>query len=419
MRIQLLLALISTAVVASSPYGRGDRYDRGYDRGGRKGSSVMDILANDRRFSQFMDSLTYESGLVNDLDGNRQEVTVFAPTNEAFEKLRVRYQGRLSPEEISTVLKYHMVPEFLDRQSLVETKLLRTKLREPGLDGQEQQIRVVRRAGHVFLNNLVPIQESGMEAMNGLVHAIDEVVLPPQNMYEMIMKMPTKFSTLSAALQRTGLYRELESQIAITGWAPTNQAFRQLGCQALSYLFSQEGTRDLRKILEYHFTPELLYSTEFEMEDVGTGGGQGFRRGGNSGRDLERPRYRGGDFSHRYDNNELAQDSNSLFSQGYERSHGRGYNRGFGRGSDRKYKQGRRGEVVYLDTFLRGERLLVEAKPSTRSGDNIRINDEAHVLFSDIPAENGVFHAIDHVLLPENLNIPDYDWFDNEDQCDF
>ncbi|ORX95456.1 beta-Ig-H3/fasciclin [Basidiobolus meristosporus CBS 931.73] len=235
------------------------------------------------------------------------------------------------------------------------------------------------------------------------------------------MKMPSKFSTLGAALQRTGLHRELERRAAITGWAPTNQAFRQLGCQALSYLFSQEGTRDLRKILEYHFTPELLYTSEFEVADVGRGAGQGFRHGGSSEYDLERPRHRS---SPEYESGDRYGRGHGGYSRGSERGYDRHYDRhergrGLNGGRRRGQLPGSRGEVMYLDTFLGGERLLVETKPSTRAGDNIRINDEAHVLFSDIPAENGVFHAIDHVLLPENLNIPDYDWFDNEDQCDF
>ncbi|ORY00108.1 FAS1 domain-containing protein, partial [Basidiobolus meristosporus CBS 931.73] len=297
--------------------------------------SVLDLLAEDNRFYDFMDVLSKERGLTDDLQDNNQEVTVFAPTNQAFQKLRNTYQGRIPRDELRDAVRYHFIPEWYEYEDLREEKLIDTQLTPRGLDGESQKIRVVRREGHVVLNNLVSISEADLEARNGIVHAVDEVLLPPPKVTDLIYRMANKFSTFSAALQRTGLNEEFEGESSITAFVPTNAAFRKLGCRALNYLFSEEGEKDLRRVLEYHFSPELVY---------------GRRR---------RP--------------------------GYD-------------------------DITELPSFLRGEKLYLEVKKTPSRRVFINVNDEARVIFSDIPAENGVFHAIDEVLLPENLDIPEYDW---------
>ncbi|KAK9702290.1 hypothetical protein K7432_011318 [Basidiobolus ranarum] len=404
----LQLALLSSAAVVKYP-------NSGRSRG--SSNSVFDILAEDNRFYDFLDVLSKERSLTDDLQDSKQEVTVFAPTNQAFEKLRNTYQGNLPREELRDAVRYHFIPEWLEYEDLREEKLIETQLRPRGLDGEYQKIRVVRREGHVVLNNLVSISEADLEARNGIVHAVDDVLLPPPKVTDLIFRMANKFSTFSAALQRTGLNDDFEREKGITAFVPTNSAFRKLGCRALNYLFGEEGEKDLRRILEFHFSPELVYGTEIE-EQAGHRGGSKDRNRWNRGRrggrdddddDYGRGRRRGG---RRGSDWEEDRDLDSKVTPAFNLNYPRG---------SQGNRRGRSGynDVTELPSFLRGEKIYLEVKKTPSRRVYINVNDEARVIFSDIPSENGVFHAIDQVLLPENLDIPDYDWFDNDDQCDF
>ncbi|ORX83646.1 beta-Ig-H3/fasciclin [Basidiobolus meristosporus CBS 931.73] len=371
-----ILSLISVSAYPSSPRGRE-----------RRGTSVIDVLSQDRRFSKFLDSLSRNRGLADDLDDPRQEVTVFAPTNEAYERAREELQGRRPRADAEDIWRYHFTPLFADSVSLRRVKLLPTQLQLRSLNGEEQKIRVVNRNNKIYLNGEVLLQDTDIEADNGIVHAVDEILFPPASSSEILFKRPYQFSTLSSALQITNLERLLDAEDGVTVFAPTNTAFRKLGCRALQYLFSDLGQRDLRKIIEYHISPELVYSIDLKS--------YGRRRGGERGGEQD------GDRRYRKLTDQGQDDVDTALWKGddYE--------------DRRDYPQ----QVVDLPTMLRGKYITVQLRNGHYSRSNILVNNEANVVFSDTVAKNGVIHAIDELLIPDGIDIPELDFFDDEGMC--
>ena len=110
--------------------------------------------------------------LVETLSGSGP-FTVFAPTNEAFNKLPSSTLNHLlKPEnkgELVDILTYHVA------SGSVLSKDLRNGECIPTLQGGKVRVHV--RDGHVNINYAKVVQ-ADVEASNGVVHLIDSVLLP-------------------------------------------------------------------------------------------------------------------------------------------------------------------------------------------------------------------------------------------------
>lgn len=114
------------------------------------------------------------AGLVDALK-TTDPITVFAPTDAAFAKLgQATIADLLKPEnqhKLADILKYHVVPGRVPLSALAGKVLsadtLNGSLIVDGRDG----VRV----------NAVSVVKADVEASNGIIHVIDEVLLPPSN----------------------------------------------------------------------------------------------------------------------------------------------------------------------------------------------------------------------------------------------
>ena len=105
---------------------------------------------------------------------NTKDLTVFAPTDEAFEKLP---QDTLSflinnPEILKEILFYHVASEKLKAKKVLKAKEIKT------LAGKT--IKVSLREGKPFLNDSM-ILATDIKAKNGLIHVIDTVLTFDEN----------------------------------------------------------------------------------------------------------------------------------------------------------------------------------------------------------------------------------------------
>lgn len=98
--------------------------------------------------------------------------TVFAPTDDAFAQLGLTPEnvGTLDKEFLTDVLLYHVATGRRDANQVLSSTRLRT------LQGG-----ILRQAGGVLTDNLgrkAAIIVTNVPASNGIIHAIDAVVLP-------------------------------------------------------------------------------------------------------------------------------------------------------------------------------------------------------------------------------------------------
>lgn len=96
--------------------------------------------------------------------------TVFAPTNEAFD----RYSAELeNPSTLTKVIRNHIVDGLVSTRSFQSPKLSYDLTSE-----QQNTLRVSQRASNYTVNN-VRILQANLLATNGIVHCVDDLLLPP------------------------------------------------------------------------------------------------------------------------------------------------------------------------------------------------------------------------------------------------
>ena len=102
--------------------------------------------------------------------------TVFAPTEQAFadllEALDVTAEELLARDDLATILTYHVVPAEAFSTDLSDGQTL------PTLQGGTLTVDLDGGVSIVGANNTVSVVAADVDASNGVIHAIDAVLLP-------------------------------------------------------------------------------------------------------------------------------------------------------------------------------------------------------------------------------------------------
>jgi len=133
---------------------------------------VIDTAAAKGSFNTLLQLLN-QLGMTEDLRGFGR-FTVFAPTDAAFAAVPPDVMKKLSDDRalMSRVLAYHVIssgrPLTSDQiSSPVSVKTL-----------ERSEVRITRRNGRLSVND-VRVINADIQATNGVIHAIDQVLIPP------------------------------------------------------------------------------------------------------------------------------------------------------------------------------------------------------------------------------------------------
>lgn len=195
------------------------------------------------------------AGLVETLQG-KGPFTVFAPTDEAFAKLgKDAIADLLKPEnkaKLTAVLTYHVVPGNLPAGKVVTATSLATV--------QGATLAVVAGKDGVTVGG-AKVVKTDVIATNGVIHVIDTVVLPPENLVATAAKAG-KFQTLLTAATAAGLADTLANGGPFTVFAPTDEAFAKLGKDTIADLLKPENKDKLASVLKYHVVAGIVKAAD-------------------------------------------------------------------------------------------------------------------------------------------------------------
>ncbi|PRY88076.1 fasciclin domain-containing protein [Mongoliibacter ruber] len=193
----------------------------------------------------------------------RNELTVFAPTDAAFAALGLNPGNVRRQEGLREILLYHVVAGTVLSTDLSEGFV-------PTLNGAAVEIGLSEGA-KVNDADIILVDK---RARNGVIHGIDEVLLPPtQNIVE-IADSVDDFSILVTAVTIAGYGDLLATTENLTVFAPTNQAFMDLveeldGINNLEELIDFLGVEGLQKVLAYHvFADGRVYSSDLANTSI-------------------------------------------------------------------------------------------------------------------------------------------------------
>ncbi len=207
-------------------------------------ADLIDTAVADGRFTTLAAALT-AAGLIDTLKGEGP-FTVFAPTDDAFAKLPAgTVEDLLKPENkqaLTDILLYHVVSGKVMAADVVNLKNAETVL--------GKNIKIIAKDGKVFINNAEVII-TDIETSNGVIHVIDTVLLPLNDIVDTAVA-DGRFKTLAAALTAAGLVDTLKGEGFFTVFAPTDDAFAKLPAGTIDNLLKPENKQALTDILLYH-----------------------------------------------------------------------------------------------------------------------------------------------------------------------
>jgi transforming growth factor-beta-induced protein len=209
--------------------------------------NIVEIAQDEPTLSSLVTALTKFPDLVSTLSGDG-DFTVFAPDNDAFTALLATI-GQTSidnvPESVlKSLLQYHV---------LTTGSVLSTELTAGNVVTANTESIAVTTTGGIKLNGSAEVITADVLATNGVVHIIDEVLVPASigkfvNTVVEPAYFNKNFSTLIAAVSAASpvILETLLNSTKKTLFAPTNEAFTAAGITTLP----SQATLDA--VLKYH-----------------------------------------------------------------------------------------------------------------------------------------------------------------------
>ena len=222
-------------------------------------NTIVDIAVQDSRFSILVAALQ-KADLVAVLQGNGP-FTVFAPTNDAFIAAGITSVDNLTREQLTPILLAHVIP----------ARVTSTQV-QPGAvtTAGNSEIFFSVNNQRIFINGNTEVIGADIEASNGIIHVINNVIIPPtQSIVDIAVGNPN-FSILVDLVTRAGLAETLAGG-NFTVFAPTNAAFESLIASGVNP--DTLTPEQLTSILLYHVVPGRVFSSDLTSGNVTTASG--------------------------------------------------------------------------------------------------------------------------------------------------
>lgn len=220
---------------------------------------VVETARDDSRFETLVTAL--EAADLDETLKGEGPYTVFAPTDDAFDKLPAGTLDALMSDipALPNILLYHVVDGEVmeaDLRNLTSATTL-----------SDEVIAVSVADDEVKVNNALVV-EADIECTNGVIHVIDTVLLPPGDIVDVALS-DGRFATLAGALQVTDMIEALVSEGPYTVFAPSDEAFEKLPEGTVETLLADIPV--LTNVLLYHVVSgELTKADLMQLDSVTT-----------------------------------------------------------------------------------------------------------------------------------------------------
>ena len=217
--------------------------------------SVVDVAVENGNFTTLVAALQ-ATGLSSVLDNSDETFTVFAPTDAAFDLLGQDTIADLlaDTDTLSDILLNHVIigSEILQDAAVTIAQSGSNKVTM----ANEKSVALSLSENTLYVNKSA-VSLVDVMGDNGVIHVLDQVILPPTakgNPTQSVVDIATSnsaFSTLVTALSAADLVSTLSDETAtFTVFAPTNDAFSKIDSDVLSNLLDDSAA--LNDILLKH-----------------------------------------------------------------------------------------------------------------------------------------------------------------------
>ncbi|HMP94448.1 MAG TPA: fasciclin domain-containing protein, partial [Phnomibacter sp.] len=219
--------------------------------------TVTDVVLNNPDFTLLARAVS-KAGLADALS-NTQNITVFAPNNAAFFSAGLT-EAAIDAMDVTTltnVLTYHVVPSLVRSTDIASGSSSAPTLLS------NNDVYISNNATGIFINGNSRVVGPDVMASNGVIHVIDNIIMPAtNNIVEAALATPS-LSLLAQAVVKCNLQDALQGAGPFTVFAPTNAAFEAAGFDAAAIAAASGTTLEtLRNVLLLHVLNGRVFSTD-------------------------------------------------------------------------------------------------------------------------------------------------------------
>lgn len=221
--------------------------------------TITEVVVNNASFT-ILEAAVIRAGLADTL-ANTPNLTVFAPTDEAFTKagLTLAAINSTPVDALKNILKYHVLTSKVVSTAVPAGPNAEVTAFNGG------KLFVTRNSAGVFVNG-VKVTTADVSAANGVIHIVDRVILPAAGNIVQVAQANSNFTYLVAAVLRadasgTSISGALTGAGPLTVFAPTNQAFIDAGFPTIASINAADPNT-LKNILLYHVISARVFSSD-------------------------------------------------------------------------------------------------------------------------------------------------------------
>lgn len=221
--------------------------------------TITEIVSTNNDFS-FLRSAVVKANLATTLSGTGP-FTVFAPSNVAFSASGISSSTieSLTPAQLSDILLYHTVGAKVMAADVPAGPNAAVATAGGGT------VYVTKNSNGVFVNGW-EVTTADIPASNGVIHSIEQVLMPPAgNLVELAIGNSNLTYLVAAVLRAsegtTNVADVLTSDGPFTVFAPTNEAFIAAGFPTIESIQAADPNT-LTSILTYHVLSARAFSSD-------------------------------------------------------------------------------------------------------------------------------------------------------------
>lgn len=232
--------------------------------GGSTSHATLADVAKNNGFTALL-AAADKAGLSATLGSANANLTIFAPTDAAFTTLSTQLGfanptamvTALSADALRNILSYHIVSGIKSAADLKAGGASQTTLYSFG--GKSTTLALNTSSGVAITDAVLAtakVSSADVAASNGVIHAVDKVLVPPGvlNVVQMAQANPAVFSSLVGAVVKTNLAGTLSGTGPFTVFAPTNTAFASAPVNL--------SDAQLKSVLLYHVLSSQVLSSD-------------------------------------------------------------------------------------------------------------------------------------------------------------
>ncbi|XP_074466473.1 periostin-like isoform X1 [Sebastes fasciatus] len=180
------------------------------------GNNMKEVLDVSDELSSFR-SAVINAGMMDKLD-QPGHYTLFAPTDEAFDKLSPDYMERIMGDKdvIAALVKYHMLTSVQCSEAIMAGSIYETE--------EGSNIEIGCNGDSLTVNGIKMVLKKDVVTTNGVIHYIDQVLIP-DSAKQGIELIGESQSTFSDMVSELGLAAAMGPKTEYTLLAPVNTAF--------------------------------------------------------------------------------------------------------------------------------------------------------------------------------------------------